>query len=53
MRKFKRRRLSKEDVEYIKKSDMKDYILAEIFNCSLSAIYYHKRTGIFVKQRKR
>ncbi len=45
--------LSKEDVEYIKGSDMKANVLAALFKCSVSAIRYHKRTGIWVKNRKR
>lgn len=53
MREGKKTRLSIDDIEYIKKSDMKDHVLAEMFKCSLSAIRYHRRTGIFIKQRKR
>lgn len=46
-------RLSKKDINVIKNSKCENYVLAAVFRCSISTILYHKRKGIWVKNRRR
>lgn len=50
MRSNKRAKLTKKDIEFIKNSDAKSYLLAFLFKCSVSAVIYHRRTGIWRKR---
>lgn len=47
------KKLDKDDIEFIKKSDMSTNILSKMLGCSEGAVSYHRNRGIWIKKKQK